>query len=288
MTLLAGSETHGIERSSATLARRIHETLSPMGSLPGISVSVRTISGSTVTVVEGGNLLSLESRTSESSQSEGLALSFALEDGFQIQVGNANENPSSARLVCALLQSSLRALESERREVLFLEELGTNWESLEALYEISTEALRYGNINDALKRLMDRLTVLQEGLHAALFIRREGLYCPLMGAGHDLRGLTLSQLGPVKTAVEEMRLIVVNQLPTTPDAGACWRNALNLAAAPFAWGGKPRVRCGLEREQAWRDGFFRSSHAGSDDLPGLRHDAERPAQPQSAGKRTAC
>lgn len=237
MIPLASGQTHGIERSSATLARRIHETLSPLGFLPGVSVSIRTIDGLVLTVVKNGEFFSVEAGISECLPSDVSVFSFSLEEGFQILVRNENRELLASKLVGALLQSSLKALETERREELFLEELGTNWESLEALYEISTEALRFGNINDALKRLMDRLTVLQDGLHAALFIRRDGLYYPLIGAGQDLSGLAPSQLGPVEEAVEELRLIVVNQLTQPPDERACWRRASGLAAAPFAWEG---------------------------------------------------
>ena len=49
------------------------------------------------------------------------------------------------------VRSVVDRLEVEKREEQLLDELGANWESLEALYEISTDVLRFGDIRSALK-----------------------------------------------------------------------------------------------------------------------------------------
>jgi sigma-B regulation protein RsbU (phosphoserine phosphatase) len=238
MTSLQSAQLDLLNRPVKALGHRIRQSLAPVGPLPGILVWIRTVDGTTIPVVGGSDSREMESGAGRQPADSGdVVFSFTQEDGVQIVVRGDDSQASSVKLVSALLQSSLRAIEAERREELLLEELGSNWESLDALYEISTEALRFGDIKEALRRLIVRLTTLQEGLKSALFIRREGTYYPLVGTDQEFGPLTASQLGPVEKAVTEMQVVLVNQPAASIDEQACWRNAASLAAAPFAWEG---------------------------------------------------
>ena len=238
MNTIAHSTEHDLDRASAALALRIQRALVPAGYLPQVSVYLKTRSGATIPVLEEGEAAIFGDRPSTAQALDtGSTLCLDLEGGEQILVRGADGEAVTVNLVGALLRSSLQALESETREELLLEELGSNWESLEALYEISTHALRFGDIQDALQRLLARLAALQEGLHSALFIRREGLFYPLVSEKPGLAPLTLTELGQVEKALREMKVVMVNDVVESPQEIACWSRATSLAAAPFSWPG---------------------------------------------------
>ncbi|AXC10135.1 Serine phosphatase RsbU, regulator of sigma subunit [Acidisarcina polymorpha] len=226
-------------RSKEKLARQIRLAVASVGVLRGIYVYIQLPDGGLPFVVlddgdyEYADNLQLMPRSAE----EGSMSSFVSEDGIRIVVRSERGDPTILKLVSALLQGSIQAHEARAREELLLEELGANWESLEALYEISTDALRFGDINEALKRLLDRFAAIQNGLHSALFIQREGVFHPLVGTDSDLNVLTASQLGPIENAICTMNIVLLNHLTQPVDEQACWRNANSLAAAPFSWPG---------------------------------------------------
>jgi len=236
------------EQSSAALVDRIHQALEAAGDLPGVSVSLTTAVGRTLSLVEDGQRQiperSLDRAAERPVQAEphgaqpGI-FSFGLDDGDQIVVRSAREGAATARLVGAVLQTFFRALAAEKREELLLQELGANWESMEVLYEISTDALRSGHIKDAVQRLIQRLASLKDGLHSALFVKREGLFVPLASTGPELSSLAPEQLGEIESAMLEMRVALANRLGDLPQSEALdervsWRNAASLAAAPFS------------------------------------------------------
>lgn len=130
-------------------------------------------------------------------------------------------------------RSILEKLDSERREDMLLDELGSNWESLEALYEISAEVLRYGNVFEALERLIARFTSLQENLHAVLCLTRDGCLQPI--AGEKTGILSWSNLGPLENPIREGRAIVLNEVALELDPAGIvpWSGAARVAAAPL-------------------------------------------------------
>lgn len=236
MNTLANSLEQHLDPLSNALNLKIQRALAPAGYLPGVSVYLKTRAGSVLPVMEDGKPSKPDNtQLQTASIAEEASFCLDLEGGEQVLVRDRNMGPSTVKLVSAVLQGSLRALESEAREELLLEELGSNWESLEALYEISTHALRFGDINEALQRLIARLAALRQGLHSALFIQREGVFHPLVSNEQGLKPLSRSELGPIEKALQDMRLVLVNELTETPADRACWRNATSLTAAPFSW-----------------------------------------------------
>jgi sigma-B regulation protein RsbU (phosphoserine phosphatase) len=220
------------------LVRRIQQSLATVGSLQGISVHVANRHGVIVSVLEDGIFAPAGSAAWVGSINPGRAeFSFPLDDGGQIVVYTSHENSETARLVGVVLQGSLQAMEAEKREELLLEELGANWESLEALYEISTDVLRSGDIQDALRRLIHRLAAIQSGLHCVLFIRRENVFHPLVSTERGVSSLTWEELGLAGRAIREMRVELRNQIVDSGEESAPWRRAGSVAAAPFSWQG---------------------------------------------------
>ncbi len=130
------------------------------------------------------------------------------------------------------VRSVIERLEGERREELLLEELGSNWESLDAIYEISADVLRYADVETALERLINRFTSLQEGMRTALFLTRSGRLKPIAGDATDT--LDWVDLGGLEKPVGEGRAIVVSHITaeTAPTGLAPWAVAQQVAAAP--------------------------------------------------------
>lgn len=238
MTPVAGPLNLDLDGSSSTLVLRIQQALASAGFLDGVSVYLKARNGSMVPVIEDGERARLVADPYAGLLcGEGSTLCLDLEGGEQVFVRDRNQGLATVKLVSVVLRSSLQVLESEQREARLLEELGSSWESLEALYEISTDALRFGDIRDALMRLIKRLTTLQDGLHSALFIRRGSTFHPLVCTTRDPMTLTYAQLGRVEETVREMRVILLNEILETLDADTCWSKASSLAAAPFSWPG---------------------------------------------------
>jgi sigma-B regulation protein RsbU (phosphoserine phosphatase) len=227
-----------IEGSTETIVRRIQQALAPVGPVEGVSIYRKMSDGSLYAIFENGEFIPVAvSPRPDMAIAESDIFCDAMEDGARVLLRDECAGPTVVNLVGALLQASLRALEVEGREELLLEEVGANWESLEAMYEISTHSLYPNDVKDRLQLMMARLTALQDGLLAALFIRRENLFYPLVGTGRELQPMTCEQLGPAERAVRAHKVVLMNRI--APDAGshAPWRKATSLAVAPFSWPG---------------------------------------------------
>ncbi len=227
-----------MKRSEVAAVLRFQQALAPAGRLDGVSIYVKTPEGNLLSVVEDGQA----SVPGERARGNGAmpaagALCLVSDEGEQVYVRDERGGHATAALVAAVLRASLRATEADQREELLLEELGANWESLDAFYEISTDVLRSGNIKDALKRLLSRLTALQDGLRSALYINREGTFHPLVSTETEVKSLASTQLGIIEKCLLEMRVVLAKQPTPVPDPRACWRLAASLAAAPFSWQG---------------------------------------------------
>ena len=227
MAILAAQEIlaqDGLTNQEQVLAARIGQALAKVTGIDGLGVELRSGRGASCWLL------------GEAPPDPNTICShFPVDrDGAaELLVYSALSELPMRRLLDATIRSILETLEVERREELLLEELGTNWESLEALYEISTDVLRFGNLKDALQRLIDRFTSLQEGLGAVLFAEREGMLEPLASSGACPERLHWADLGEMAKPIRESRPIVINDRPSVKTtADFCWAAATRLAAAP--------------------------------------------------------
>ena len=101
------------------------------------------------------------------------------------------------------VRSVLDRIEVEEREGSLLDELSANWESLEALYEISTDILRFGDLTAALRRLIDRFVSLQDGLHAVLMLGRKGKLEAIVASDPGEAHFEWSDLGRVEAPIRK-------------------------------------------------------------------------------------
>ncbi len=230
----AALEEPGVTSLVERLTPAIQEAFSRVGSIPGLNISLETANGIYYAVLSDGRPVTderagpppdprIKLRVDEG---DGKLVHIAIHFGDAAQVNRG--------LVEELLHSMLQRLEAERREELLIEELGSNWESLEALYEISTDIQQSRNVKEALRRLIERLTSRHE-MQAALYIAREGCLESLAGNESAPLSLDWDSTGPIQQAVRARRSLVWNA--TAADAvfaspAPMFRNAVALAAAP--------------------------------------------------------
>jgi sigma-B regulation protein RsbU (phosphoserine phosphatase) len=207
------------------LRGKLLKSLAALKSVPGLVVDVAGADW-TDTLVRGAPL----------PEPAGLSTQhFTIEEIPDAQLRLSAPAGMALELAEITVRAVLDRLEVERREESLLDELGANWESLEALYEISTDVLRFGDVNSALKRLIARFVSLQEGVQASLMLGRHGRLEQIVGgeAGHTHFDWT--DLGPVETPIRESRATVVTNPPDWSAVAAeiPWRSATMLAAAPL-------------------------------------------------------
>jgi anti-anti-sigma factor len=77
-------------------------------------------------------------------------------------------------IACSLIREALQQVELEFEDEDLIRELGSNWESLHSLYEISSDLRASQNIPDILARIVDRIMAGRPTLHAILWIEKDG------------------------------------------------------------------------------------------------------------------
>jgi sigma-B regulation protein RsbU (phosphoserine phosphatase) len=201
----------------------LRSLLEPVAATPGVRFVYRTAAGESFPLWGGENCADASAPAR-----------FELEDGSALFLHCAEPNGPFAKLAATATDSILQRAAVERREEMLMDELGTNWESLEAIYEISADILRYGDVTDALQRLLNRFSSLQENLTAALYLTRNAKLRPLVSNTHDLQPLDWDDLGGLRGALQDNRAIVLND--HRPDlsmqARTPWDRAERIAAAP--------------------------------------------------------
>jgi serine phosphatase RsbU (regulator of sigma subunit)/anti-sigma regulatory factor (Ser/Thr protein kinase) len=204
------------------LIERVSEPLSVLRGVPGLELALRSSNGLVY------NLFNL---------SEQPEFADAHTARFPIKASTVNcelllQDSGADRTVLKLAEiaigSVIEQIAMEHREELLLDELGSNWESLEAIYEISTDLFRFADVHLALERLLNRLAAFQDGLDAAVFLSRNGLLEPVAVTVDDIAPIPWASLGPLQASLLEGRAVVVNH----KDPNFSFRGAARLAAAP--------------------------------------------------------
>jgi sigma-B regulation protein RsbU (phosphoserine phosphatase) len=218
-------EDTGITPDPRSAAGKLRKALSPLASVPGVALELHSAEG-VRTVLRGVPVADPSSLRSSSFAVDGIPGSKIVLSAPEGHVFDLAE---------VTVQAVLDRLDVEKREELLLDELGANWESLEALYEISTDVLRFGDIKSALRRLIDRLVSLQDGLQACLMLGRLGRLENIVSSHEYARHFDWSNLGPIEVSIRERRATVIAQQPAWDmgDGDVPWRTATMVAAAPI-------------------------------------------------------
>ena len=224
-----------LNRAEELLAVRLQEAFAKIGRLAGLDLALCSAGTAKALILQDGEPVILPVNESfGDSEAAGTEVSSVVPmQGIDVLLRTSSAS-GLGKLAEALIRETAKTLEAERREELLLEEVAANWESLDALYEISSAVLRLGSVTDAVKGLINRLASLKDSLHAALFVIDATELKPLACTHADPQSVRLTDSGAIQQIFQGRRALVLNQLSglNRPAPNACWQRASSLAAAP--------------------------------------------------------
>ncbi len=153
--------------------------------------------------------------------------------GAVLLCGDALQEVRAAMV--SIIETITRQIEMENNETALLEELSASWESLEAVYEISSDLRAFASPTDLLDRIMTRATSFQEHLRATLWLERDNELEPV--AAKNIEGLATRSKseGLIGRALAEKNGIILNgrnRVTASLDIEPEFRNAFSLLIAP--------------------------------------------------------
>ena len=140
-------------------------------------------------------------------------------------------------IVGNLIKESIHQVELEFEDEDLIRELGSNWESLHMLYEISSDLRASRNIPDILSGIMDRIVSGRPSLHAVLWIEKDGRLEPAITRQVEVtrsRSVNSGILG--RAAISRIPVVINDRSKTRIDAEleAELLNAEKIALVPIA------------------------------------------------------
>ncbi|MDZ4799391.1 MAG: SpoIIE family protein phosphatase [Bryobacteraceae bacterium] len=136
----------------------------------------------------------------------------------------------------ALLRSWQELFEAGQREEQLLEELAINWESLQALYDLSGDLQAGLGKDEVLHRILQRAVAgVKEG-SALLLLTRNGQLTPIAGFNAELPTTMPSDGGLMQAVVTGQQAIVLSgstRIAERCSPEAVWAGAYGLAMAPI-------------------------------------------------------
>jgi serine phosphatase RsbU (regulator of sigma subunit) len=140
-------------------------------------------------------------------------------------------------IVCSLVKEAADQVDMEFEDENLILELGTSWESLHTLYEISSDFRTSRDIQDILGKILDRITAGRKNLIAVLWIEKDGSLEPataLQTKTFEPRGMNQGLFG---RAIASRMPIVINdrsKIPLSLNLEPELANACRLALVPIA------------------------------------------------------
>lgn len=146
---------------------------------------------------------------------------------------NATLPPSA---VPALASAWKDLHEAEKRELLLLEELAVDWESLQALYDLSADLQSDLSHTEMLRRILERATAPVRDSSAILLLERSGTLVPFSWFNTQAPGEFSSANGLTGRVVREQHAIVLNdpaRIRAVAGLEPSWADAASVALAPI-------------------------------------------------------
>ena len=231
-----------VSTNSMSLAAELHRTVGPITQTLGIGVAycwdpeMAAIVKPGVTVTQPG----VEWITEANKSYDGMvAFNLNRGDSFpgQVFVFYKQGRRYLADIVRRLVDNAIDYLEVLRREDSLLEELSGSWESLEAVYEISSE-LRSGETPESmLSRILERATASDNKMSAILWIADGATLVPLASQNCQPGASKTVGSGLVGRVVETKQATVINKAHLTSSAIELdeeLSKATSIAVAPIA------------------------------------------------------
>lgn len=126
--------------------------------------------------------------------------------------------------------------EAEKRELLLLEELAVDWESLQALYDLSADLQSDLSHSAMLRRILERATASVRDSSAILLLERSGGLVPIAWLNTPEPGHFSTTRGLIGRVVLEQHAIVLNdpaRVRAAVDLEPSWADATSIALAPI-------------------------------------------------------
>lgn len=136
-----------------------------------------------------------------------------------------------------LVHAALRHVELERENHSLVEELSASWESLEAVYEISSDMRLFRESTDVLNRITARAVSSQEGLQAVLWREDAGQLVPVSTKTCAAVDARPSGQGLIGRVVEQHEAIILNgrtHIAAAANLEPELRQAVSVAITPVA------------------------------------------------------
>jgi phosphoserine phosphatase RsbU/P len=140
-------------------------------------------------------------------------------------------------IVRDLIEESIRQVAMEFEDEDLIHELGSSWESLHTLYEISSDLRAARNIPDILGRILDRIIAGRPTLHVVLWIEKEGQLKPTVARNAEAAFSRNSNSGILGRAAIGRMPVVINdpaKLHIVADIEPELPNAKKVALVPIA------------------------------------------------------
>jgi serine phosphatase RsbU (regulator of sigma subunit) len=109
-----------------------------------------------------------------------------------------------------LIHEAVHQVELEFEDEDLIRELGSNWESLHSLYEITSDLRTSQNIPDILARIMDRIVAGRPTLHAILWIEKDGKLEPTVAHNAELFEARAENAGSLGRATIGRMPVIIN------------------------------------------------------------------------------
>ncbi len=134
-----------------------------------------------------------------------------------------------------LLATIDRQFGLEQQEEQLLDELSASWESLEAVYEISSDLGLLTHPDELLDRIIHRAAGYRAGLRSVLWLERDGIGQPLSRSVEGLtpRSMRHGLIGQVMTERNGLILNGRERIANHPQLEQELQHACNLAVAPL-------------------------------------------------------
>lgn len=136
----------------------------------------------------------------------------------------------------ALARSWSEIYAANDREILLMEELAVDWESLQALYDLSADLQSALKPKEMLTRILGRAVSNEPALHAVLLVDQDGVLVPRATQNLDSCGDLDSAGGLIGQCVTEQRSLVLQgreQIAAASIPGEPWDGATSLALVPI-------------------------------------------------------
>lgn len=231
--------TTGLNQTEQPLLNEFHKLLAPFAEVAGISLGYHIgVTTEWLTLSQHcacqQHVLTLAQRHEHACQ-PGRLSRVLMCGSLPVVVCLSLEQESLLAAVTQLLSLLEQKMQLEQQEEHLLDELSSSWESLEAVYEISSDIGLLTEPTALLERILHRAASFRADLKAALWLERNGFCHPMM---HAVDGLTArpSAGGLIGQVLADRNGLILNgndRVLAHPDLEPEFHAAWHLALVPL-------------------------------------------------------